>query len=321
MIIGWCGTFPHQRLHAWLTTWEEGDLLTVGLWIQIILNGLAMGVIYSLPALGISLIWNATGLFNFAQGDLLTLGGYVMLTLFGMAGLPYIVSFILTVAIMGLVGYFISRIYFYPMLEHKVHPQIILIGTVAASVFIRNLILVIWGTMPTTFRNPFGTRVMNIGDIFLMPHVIWILAIVAVLLIVLQYILRGTMIGTAMRAVAQNQTAAWLMGIRNDRMIALTFCMSTAIATVSGILIAPIIPLTPDMGGMLSVKAMAAVLIGGLGSFSGTLIGGIAVGIAETVFATLVTPTYKDVFIFLVLVGFLLVRPGGIFRAQISEKV
>jgi len=167
-----------------------------------------MGIIYSLPALGISLIWNASGLFNFAQGDLLTLGGYVMLSLFSKLDLPYIPAFAMTVVAMGLLGYALSQIYFYPMLESRVNPQIILIGTVAFSIFIRNLILVIWGTTPQTYANPFGSQVMQIGELYLMPHVIWIVSIVAVLLVALQYFLRGTMVGIAMRAVAQRQTAA-----------------------------------------------------------------------------------------------------------------
>ncbi len=296
-------------------------MLTSAILLQLVLNGLAMGIIYSLPALGISLIWNASGLFNFAQGDLLTLGGYVMLSLFSKLDLPYIPAFAMTVVAMGLLGYALSQIYFYPMLESRVNPQIILIGTVAFSIFIRNLILVIWGTTPQTYANPFGSQVMQIGELYLMPHVIWIVSIVAVLLVALQYFLRGTMVGIAMRAVAQRQTAAWLMGIRNDRMIALTFLLSTGIAAVSGVLISPIIPLTPSMGGMIAVKAMAAVLIGGLGSFGGALVGGVAVGIAETIFAALVNPAYRDIFIFAVLVLFLLFRPGGIFRAQVSEKV
>ncbi len=295
--------------------------MTDSILLQLILNGLAMGIIYALPALGISLIWNASGLFNFAQGDLLTLGGYIMLSLFSKLNVPYVPAFIITVAIMGLLGYTLSQIYFYPLLEHKVNPQIILIGTVAFSVFIRNLILVIWGTTPQTYDNPFGSEVMQLGELYLMPHVIWIVVIVTVLLALLQYFLRGTMVGIAMRAVAQRQAASWLMGIRNDRMIALTFLLSTAIAAVSGVLISPIIPLTPSMGGIIAVKAMAAVLIGGLGSFSGALIGGVAVGIAETVFAAVVSPAYRDIFIFAVLVLFLLFRPGGIFRAQVSEKV
>ncbi|HBR01105.1 MAG TPA: branched-chain amino acid ABC transporter permease [Ruminiclostridium sp.] len=295
--------------------------MTVAILFQLILNGLAMGIIYALPALGISLIWNASGLFNFAQGDLLTLGGYIMLTVFGKLNIPFIPAFMITVAAMGLLGYALSQIYFYPMLENKVNPQIILIGTVAFSVFIRNLVLVIWGTTPQTYTNPFGSQVMQIGELYLMPHVIWIVAIVTVLLSLLQYFLRSTMVGIAMRAVAQRQTASWLMGIRNDRMIALTFLLSTSIAAVSGVLISPILPLTPSMGGMIAVKAMAAVLIGGLGSFSGALIGGVAVGIAETIFAAIVDPAYRDIFIFGILVLFLLFRPGGIFKAQVSEKV
>jgi len=296
-------------------------ILTFAIFLQLILNGLAMGVIYALPALGISLIWNASGLFNFAQGDLLTLGGYVMLTLFKIMGIPYIPAFLLAVLTMGMLGYALSQIYFYPMLEHHVNPQIILIGTVAFSVFIRNLVLVIWGTTPETYANPFGSKVLQLGKLYVMPHVIWIVLIVTIMLTLLQYFLRGTMMGTAMRAVAQRQTAAWLMGIRNDRMISLTFMLSTAIAAVGGILISPIIPLTPSMGGLIAVKAMAAVLIGGLGSFSGALIGGVAVGISETLFAAMVSPAYRDVFIFSILVLFLLFRPGGIFNAQVTEKI
>lgn len=295
--------------------------MTIGILLQLILNGLAIGAIYSLPALGISLIWNASGMFNFAQGDFLTLGGYIMFSLFAKAHLPYIPAFIITVAVMAVCTYALSQAYFYPMIEQRVNSLIILIGTVALSVLIRNLILVIWGTTPQTYPNPFGSQVMRIGDVYVMPHVVWIIAIVMALLAALQYFLRSTMVGIAMRAVAQRQTAAWLMGIRNDRMIALTFSLSAAVAAVSGVLISPIFPLTPSMGGMIGVKAMAAVLIGGLGSFGGALIGGVAVGIGETLFASLLSPAYRDVFVFLVLVLFLLFKPGGIFRAYVGEKV
>ena len=189
------------------------------------------------------------------------------------------------------------------------------------SVFLRNLVLVVWGSTPKTYSHPFGKQVLRFGKVFVMPHIIWIVGITVVLLIILQYFLRRTMVGTAMRAVAQRQVAAWLMGIRNDRMIALTFLLSTSIAAVAGVLIPAILPLTPSMGGMLQMKAMAAVVIGGLGSFSGALVGGIAVGVSEAIFATLVNPAYRDIFVFGVLVFFLLFRPGGIFRAQVSEKV
>ncbi len=289
--------------------------------IQLVINGLAMGLLYALPALGISLIWNASGLFNFAQGDLLTFGAYIMLSLFSKVGLPYVVSFLLTFLIMGSIGYILSSIYFYPMFRARINPQIILIGTVALSVFIRNAILLIWGPQAQSYQNPFGSSAIQFGEVYVMPHIFGIFIIVALLLGVLQLFLRGTITGIGMRAVAQRPVASSLMGIKNNRMVALTFFMSTGIAAVSGILIAPILPLTPETGGMIAIKAFAAVLIGGLGSFSGALVGGIAVGITEMVFATLLAPTYKDVFIFIVLAIFLVLRPGGIFRAQISEKV
>jgi len=124
-----------------------------------------------------------------------------------------------------------------------------------------------------------------------------------------------------MRAVAQRPVAASLMGVRTNQLVALTFLLATGLAAVAGILIAPIIPLTPEMGSIVALKAFAAVLIGGLGSFAGALLGGVIIGVAEVVFATVVVPTYKDVFIFVILIAFLLFRPRGIFSSEISEKV
>jgi len=289
--------------------------------IQLIIQGLNMGLIYALAALGISLIWNASGLFNFSQGDLLTVGGYVMLSVFAHWAFPYPIAVIVVVAAMGALGYFLSRGYFYPMFKQGLNPQIILIGTVALSVFLRNGILLVWGPSAQRFESPFGNAPLKLGNLLIMPHYIWNIVIVAALVILLQLFLRKTVTGIAMRAVAQKPTTASLMGVKVDQLVALTFLLSTVLAALSGILVAPIIPLIPEMGGLLAIKAFAAVLIGGLGSFAGALVGGAIVGVTEVIFAATFASTYKDVFIFLVLIIFLLVRPGGIFRAQISEKV
>jgi len=289
--------------------------------VQLIIQGLNMGLIYALAALGISLIWNASGLFNFSQGDLLTIGGYIMLTVFSFWALPYPLAFAITIIVLGIGGYLLSKSYFYPMFRQNFNPQIILIGTVALSVFIRNAVLLIWGPHARCYTNPFGGEPIEILGLNIMPHYIWNIVIVAALVVVLQVFLRGTVIGIAMRAVAQKPVAASLMGVKVEQMISMTFLLATVLAAISGILIAPIIPLIPEMGGLIAIKAFSAVLIGGLGSFAGALVGGAIVGIVEVLFATLVVSTYKDVFIFIVLIAFLLVRPGGIFKADISEKV
>ena len=289
--------------------------------VQLIIQGLNIKLIYALAALGISLIWNATSLFNFSQGDLLTIGGYVMLTAFSYLALPYPVAFLITVVVMGVAGYMLSKGYFYPMFKQNFNPQIILIGTVALSIFVRNGILLTWGPDAQTYANPFGSKAVEILGVNIMPHYIWNVVIVAVLVVALQMFLRGTVIGIAMRAVAQKPVAASLMGVKVEQMVSMTFLLSTGLAAISGLLVAPIIPLIPEMGGLLAIKAFAAVLIGGLGSFAGALVGGVIIGIAEVLFATLVVSTYKDVFIFAVLILFLLIRPGGIFKADISEKV
>jgi branched-chain amino acid transport system permease protein len=289
--------------------------------IQILIQGLSMGLIYALAALGISLIWNATGLFNFAQGDLLTMGGFVMLSTFAHMALPYPLAFLLTFAIMGIIGYLLSLGYFYPMISQGLHPDIIIIGTVALLVLIQNGIMLFWGPSPQRYSTPLGDTPITIGNVIIMPYYILNIAIVIVLVALLQVFFKKSILGIAMRAVAQRPVTASLMGVRVSRLVALTFLLATGLAAVAGILIAPILPLIPEMGGLIGLKAFAVVLIGGLGSFAGALIAGILVGVAEVVFATVVVSTYKDVFIFAILIIFLLLRPGGIFSANISEKV
>jgi len=289
--------------------------------IQILIQGLNMGLIYALAALGISLIWNATGLFNFAQGDLMTMGGFVMLSTFARMALPYPLAFLVTFAIMGIIGYLLSLGYFYPMISQGLHPDIIIIGTVALLILIQNGILVFWGPAPQRFSTPLGDNPIHVGNLIIMPYYILNIAIVVVLVTLLQVFFKKSILGIAMRAVAQRPVTASLMGVRVSRLVALTFLLATGLAAVAGILIAPILPLIPEMGGLIGLKAFAVVLIGGLGSFAGALIAGILVGVAEVVFATVVVSTYKDVFIFIILIIFLLFRPGGIFSANISEKV
>jgi len=289
--------------------------------LQILIQGLNMGLIYALAALGISLIWNATGLFNFAQGDLLTVGGYVMLSTFAHWALPYPFAFLFTVAGMGLAGYLLSQGYFYPMFSQGLHPDVIVIGTIALTVLVQNGILLLWGPHAQRFTTPLGDSPVHVGHVIVMPYYLWNIAVVVVLVALLQVFFKKSILGIAMRAVAQRPVTASLMGVRTDRLVALTFLLATGLAAVGGILIAPVIPLVPEMGGLVALKAFAAVLIGGLGSSAGALVGGAIVGVAEVVFATLVVSTYKDVFIFAILIAFLLVRPRGIFSAEISEKV
>jgi len=289
--------------------------------LQILIQGLNMGLIYALAALGISLIWNATGLFNFAQGDLLTVGGYVMLSTFSHWALPYPFAFLFTCGVMGLAGYLLSQGYFFPMFSQGLHPDVIVIGTIALTVLVQNGILLLWGPHAQRFTTPLGDSPVHVGEVIVMPYYLWNIAVVVVLVALLQVFFKKSILGIAMRAVAQRPVTASLMGVRTDRLVALTFLLATGLAAVGGILIAPVIPLIPEMGGLVALKAFAAVLIGGLGSFAGALVGGAIVGVAEVVFATLVVSTYKDVFIFAILIAFLLVRPRGIFSAEISEKV
>lgn len=300
---------------------ETVDSMNFESFVQLVIQGVNMGLVYALMALAVSLIWNAAGIFNFAQGDLLTWGGYVMLTFCNMLGLPYYVSFISSLGMMAILGFLLSKLYFYPLIIKKANPHIILIGTVALSVIIKNSVLKIWGAQAQRFDHPFGNTPIHFGKVSVMPYQVANILIITSLVVLLQFFLRKSVTGIAMRAVAQNSIASSLMGVKVDQIVAITFSVSTILACIGGILISPSIPLTANMGGTLATKAFAAVLIGGLGSFSGAMVGGIFVGLSEVIFSSLFASTYKDVFTFTLMAIVLVVKPGGIFKAEISEKV
>lgn len=294
--------------------------MSFGTFVQFLIQALNIGLIYSLPALAISLIWNAAGLFNFAQSDLLVVGGYLMYTMLQRLGLDYIGSLIGVVALMGAVGYFLSSGYFYPMIAQRQDKQKILIGTVALSVFLKNFELLVWGATGNRFNSPVGTSPIELGKILIMPSYVFNIVVIVVLVVVLQFFLRHTIIGTAMRAVAQNDKAAALMGVRVSHMVALTVSIAATLSAIGGILITPQISMTPELSGALGAKAFAAVLIGGLGSFSGALVGGIIVGVSEVFFSALFGSAFKDVFVYLLLIVLLMIRPDGIFKSKIVDK-
>ena len=287
--------------------------------VQLIASGLAMGCVYGLVGLSFILVYNATGALNFAQGELVMLGAFLAAWLVGIQGIPYLGMVALTLLMMVGVGYLYQRIGYYPLRDKPFLAFVI--ATIGLSIFLRNLALIIWGPDPKKMPSFFQTQVIAVAGAALTPENLFIIA-VTIGVLTLQYLLFfHTRLGRKLRATAQNQEVARLMGISVGRTIALTFVMSTLLAGLAGILVAPIFLVDVDMGINLIFKAFIAVVIGGFGSVPGAVVGGLIIGLLEIFLAVYVSSVYKDALAFATLIVFLFIFPRGIFGEAVAEKV
>lgn len=285
---------------------------------QIIASGLAMGSIYALVGLSFILIYNATHGLNFAQGELVMLGGFVFYSAAG-TDAPYWAAALAAVLAMAIFGFIYQRLLFYPL---RNRPFLAFVtATIGFSIFARNLALLVWGPYPLKVPSFFETGTVDVSGVVLTPEHIFIIAATALVLL-LQYLLFfRTDLGRRMRATAQNAEVAQLMGIRPNRMIAITFVVASALTGVAGVLVAPIFLLDTEIGLNLILKAFIAVVIGGFGSVPGAVVGGLIVGLLEIFVAVYISSVYKDAVAFGVLIFFLVVFPRGIFGERVAERV
>lgn len=277
---------------------------------QFILSGLTTGSTYALIAIGFSLIHNATGIVNFAQGEFVMLGGMFMITYFTFLNIPMVPAFLLTVFSVALVGFLLER---GPIRRAQSKEILILVMiTVGASISIKGLSMILWGKNPMTLPPFSGDSPLVLGSAAIMPQSIWIFGITVAVVFSLNYFFHGTMTGKAMRAVAASRRTAALTGIAVDRIILLSFTLSGALGGVAGILLAPITTTSYDVGVMLGLKGFSAAILGGYGSMPGAVLGGLLLGVLESLGAGLISSEYKDALAFLILLGVLFFKPAGI---------
>lgn len=277
--------------------------------VQVILSGIAMGSIYALMALGFTIIYNALRLINFAQGDMFMLGATFGLTLFVAWHLPFSIAFLCAGLGVAVVGMFIERAVFRPLRRYPVLNLII--ATIGVSITLRAVALIIWGSQALLFPPVYGDKPVTVGPLILMPHYIWIIAIAILVIGSLQAFFTLTLPGKAMRATAQNRDAASLMGINVFRMDSLASAISAGLGGFGGVLIAPVFFVTTEMGALAGLKGFAAAVLGGFGSIPGAIVGGVVLGVTESLAASAIS-IYRDAVAFVILIGVLLWRPGGI---------
>ncbi len=287
--------------------------------LQYVISGLTIGAIYAIVALGFNIIHNATGIVNFVQCEFVTLGGMMMYTYYSLLRIPLFLSFFLSMATVTLLGAAIER---GPIRVAKSKAIIILIFiTIGISSTIRGTALLVWGPDNVPIPSFSGEKVIRILGATILPQHIWIFAITIGVVIFLQYFFHRTLIGKAMRATAVNRRAASLMGICVNRMVLFSFAMSGGLGAVGGMIIAPITTTSYDTGIMLALKGFAAAILGGYGNSTGAILGGLILGVLESLGAGLISSKFKNAFAFFILLLVLFFKPEGILGHGESERV
>ena len=286
--------------------------------LQLLFQGVGIGAVYALVALGFVLIYRATNVVNFAQGQFAVVGAYSMVVTTADLGLPYWLGILITLAVMALFGALFNLSVYYPLRNRSFLP--VVISTIGASIFITNIILGIYGPEPSMLPPMLDAPGISLGNLFLDAQYLTIIA-VTLALVALQYLFfEHTLLGKRMQAVSQDKEMASLLGIKVGWMIMLTFIYSAMLGGIAGILVAPILFVSVGLGGQIALKAFAATIIGGFGDVPGAIVGGIAIGVIETFGAYYISVPYKDAFAFIVLFAFLLLLPSGLFGEKVSQK-
>lgn len=283
--------------------------------LQFLVTGVAMGFIYSLIATEYTLIYNATGLVNFAHESFIVLGAYIFAGTFVRAvDLPFWLAILLTLVTMAAFGVMVSTIVLNP-LRNMQFVTYAMFGTMMLSRIILEFVRIYWGALPFTVKG-FLRKSINIGSTVLTESYLYIIGISILIIVALQLFFKYTKEGRAMKCVSQNKDAAALMGINVSRSINTTVALSSVLCGIVGILCAPLYNVSTTMVSSVALKGFCAGVIGGFGSYPGAIVGGILIGLLEQ-FSILFVPTiYKDVVAFVVMIVFLLVRPSGIVRAK-----
>ncbi|MFC0273678.1 branched-chain amino acid ABC transporter permease [Metabacillus herbersteinensis] len=278
--------------------------------LQQLFNGLTIGSVYSLVALGLTLVYGILHIPNFAHGALYMVGGYFTLLFMTSMGLHYWIATFLSIIVVGLLGVLMERIVFNP-LRHAppIHDKIAAIGVL---LFLEALVQFLLGPEYRSMPTPYG-EVVNVFGLTVTAQRILIIVTAIVVMIILHLFLKKTMIGAAIIAMSQNREGAFLVGINANKIAMLTFFISGGLAAIAASLSSPINLVFPGMGHLVILKAFVIIIIGGMGSIPGAIIGGFILGFAESLGATFISNDYKDIIAFLLLVVILTIRPKGLF--------
>ena len=280
--------------------------------LQILASGILLGGIYALISVGLNLIFGVIKVVNMAHGDFLMLGMYAAYFLFtGLAISPY-VSAIIIFPVFMVIGYVVFRLVVKPLLGKAETETNTILATSGLQFVLQNLVLMLFTADYRAIQLEGGATSFNIGGVMLSANRTWAFLICMILAVALYYILMHTRLGAQVRAVSQDRDASVLMGINVDRIYALTFCVGVAMVGLAGAIILPVFSAYPTVGTFFSTSSFVVVVLGGLGSFTGALLGGLIIGIVETAAGVFASTELAQVFSLLVFLIVLFVRPQGL---------
>ena len=290
--------------------------------VSYILNGISLGSVYAIIALGYTMVYGIAKMLNFAHGDIIMVGSYVAFIAINSMGLPVPVSILLSVVVCTVLGMVIERVAYKP-LRHA-SKLAVLITAIGASYFLQNVALLIFGANTKSFTSIVGNGSVQLAGGALSVTMGTIVTVIAcvVIMIGLMAFMKYSKAGHAMLAVSEDDGAAQLMGINVNATIALTFAIGSGLAAIAGVLLCSAYPsLTPYTGSMPGIKAFVAAVFGGIGSIPGAFIGGILLGVIEILGKAYISSQLADAIVFAVLIVVLVVKPTGLLGKQIQEKV
>jgi branched-chain amino acid transport system permease protein len=284
-------------------------MINIDLLIIQLANGLVIGMGYTLVAIGLTMVFGILNVLNFAHGEFYMLGAFIAYVFGELLGWPYFLSGVIAVGLVMLVSFLFELISVRPFIDRDT--EMTLLSTFAASLILMNLVEVIWGNTPLLLNTPFS-KPLDLFFLVLTAQRILILLVGVLGVVLLGVFLKFTKMGKVIRATAQNKKASALVGINIKRIYRLSFAAGTGLAAVAGVLIAPLSNLNASMGQGMVLKGFIVVILGGLASVPGAILGGMILGLTEAIAAGYVSNAWKDVIGFSILIIILLLRPQGL---------
>ncbi len=287
-----------------------------------IINGISLGSVYAIIALGYTMVYGIAKMLNFAHGDVIMVGAYISFCSTVYLNLPAWVSILIAMIVCTVLGVLIEGLAYKPL--RKASSLAVLITAIGVSYFLQNAALLIWGSAPKTFSSvvPFGSLSLFNGSLIITAESIVTVIACVLIMVFLTLFTKKSKMGKGMRAVSEDKDAAELMGINVNVTISMTFAIGSALAAIAGVLLCSAYPvLIPTTGSMPGIKAFTAAVFGGIGSIPGAMIGGILLGIIEIFSKSYISTALSDAIVFAVLIIVLLVKPTGLLGKKITEKV
>jgi len=290
--------------------------------LQHLINGISIGAVYAIIALGYTMVYGIAKMLNFAHGDVIMVGAYISFCVTNYLGLPAIVSVAAAIVVCTLLGVLIEGLAYKPL--RGASSLAVLITAIGVSYFLQNGAQLIWGSAPKSFTSIVPMEPIELFDnqVVITGEVLVTVLVSALVMIGLHLFTTKTRTGKAMRAVSEDRDAAQLMGINVNKSISVTFAIGSALAAIAGVLLCSTIPtLQPTTGSMPGIRAFTAAVFGGIGSIPGAMLGGILLGLIETFVKAYISTQFSDAVVFAVLIVILLVKPAGLLGKRVQEKV